>query len=637
MKLLRIFTIYCILFMLAYGNEYSKEINRPDENGNTPLSLAIENEDRKEILNLLNKKINPNTYINENKETLLMWATRNNDLGLVEILLEKGANPNLLDGDGENILSYVSDKMPILKSLLSGGLKPDLTDDNGRTPLIIGIINNDISVIKEAIIKKGTKIINGNDPMDFAFNYGNQEAIRFLLENDFNRNSILYYEGGDDYYETPILQMAIFRNYDEIVKLLVEKGATVDGKVGDTTLEYTYDLIIEEKYEMLGYLLDKGLDVNKARTELENESILTYGIKANNEKLINLAISKKADILQKVKDIRPIDIFLKEGKLDLIKLSLESGMDINAVIDIEQNTLLTWAVRNNDLEFVKYLLGKGSDSNKVSKDGVTALMIAAENGNVAIIKELIAAKADINAVDNFGKKTIDYSKTPEIREFFSPSNSKNTIIAIMAIVIIMVIIIGIFNFKKRKLKIFQLLKEKNYEKVKEQINKGIDLSIKDSKGKALAFYIIDSNQLDLLDLVIKKGINLNIVDEKGESLLNYAIITDKDLMAKELINAGSNLKYKNIKEYDALAMAILQENTSLADEIIKSGSNLYERYGNGKTLLHIACENNKILSVKYLIEKEFDLNVNDHSGKTALHYSLSNEMKNIMETAGAGY
>lgn len=637
MKLFRIFTIYFILFILAYGNEYSKDINLPDANGNTSLSIAIENEDKKEILKLLNKKLNPDTYINENKETLLMWASRNNDLGLVEILLKKGANPNLLDGDGENILAYVSDKLPILKSLLNGGLNPDLTDSEGRTPLIIGIMENNTDIIKGAIIKKGTKSINGYDPVEMAFNYDNQDAIRYLLENGLNPNSTIYSEGEDESYDVPILQIAVYRNCGEIVKLLVEKGAVVDGKIGDYNLDYTLDLIDNERYELLGYLMDKGLDTNKIRNELGNNSIMTWAIEKNNEKLLNMTISKKGDILKTVAGIRPIDIFIKEGKFDLIKLSLESGMDINAVIDTSQNTLLTWAVRNNDLTFVKYLLAKGIDANKASKDGVTALMFAAGNGNLAIVKELITFKADITGVDNFGKKTVDYAKISEIRELLNPDYTKNILIIVTGIVFAIILIIALIGFKKRKLKIFDLFKEKKYEKIKQKINKGTDLSIKDSKGKELAFYVIDSNQLELLDLIMKKGLDVNSVNESGDSLLNYAITTEKYLLAKQLINSGANFKYKNIKEFDALALAILKENTSVADEVIKSGANLYERYENGKTLLHLACESNKILSVKYLMGKEFDLNINDNAGKTPLHYSLSSEMKNIMEAGGAAF
>ena len=50
----------------------------------------------------------------------------------------------------------------------------------------------------------------------------------------------------------------------------------------------------------------------------------------------------------------------------------------------------------------------------------TALHLAAQIGNLEILRLLLEKKEiDINIKDSLGKKTIDYSKNPEIKQLLS--------------------------------------------------------------------------------------------------------------------------------------------------------------------------------------------------------------------------
>ena len=48
------------------------------------------------------------------------------------------------------------------------------------------------------------------------------------------------------------------------------------------------------------------------------------------------------------------------------------------------------------------MLQQGFDPNSADYDARTALMLAAVNGRLGIVRQLIAAGADVTAVDNFG-------------------------------------------------------------------------------------------------------------------------------------------------------------------------------------------------------------------------------------------
>ncbi|MBQ6737922.1 MAG: ankyrin repeat domain-containing protein [Synergistaceae bacterium] len=55
----------------------------------------------------------------------------------------------------------------------------------------------------------------------------------------------------------------------------------------------------------------------------------------------------------------------------------------------------------------------GADVNAKSKDGTTALMIAADWGRAEIINILIDAGADVKIKNFFGKMAVDYAREEE--------------------------------------------------------------------------------------------------------------------------------------------------------------------------------------------------------------------------------
>jgi ankyrin repeat protein len=59
---------------------------------------------------------------------------------------------------------------------------------------------------------------------------------------------------------------------------------------------------------------------------------------------------------------------------------------------------------------VKMLLAHGANVNTQDKTGQTPLMAAAAGGNLAVVKLLVGARADIRALDNAGHTAQWYAK-----------------------------------------------------------------------------------------------------------------------------------------------------------------------------------------------------------------------------------
>ena len=75
----------------------------------------------------------------------------------------------------------------------------------------------------------------------------------------------------------------------------------------------------------------------------------------------------------------------KEGHLEVVKLLIEKGIDINQ-IDIFRHNALHWA---SNVEVVKLLIEKGIDINQTDKNGWNALHWASKRGHKEIEQILI--------------------------------------------------------------------------------------------------------------------------------------------------------------------------------------------------------------------------------------------------------
>ena len=102
-----------------------------------------------------------------------------------------------------------------------------------------------------------------------------------------------------------------------------------------------------------------------------------------------------------------------------LQQALSSGLNINSTDD-DRETALMEAAEDGNLKAVENLIAAGADVNLCNEDAENALMLAAEDGHTAIVKELIKAGANVNAVDEEGetalRKAVEdgYSATAEV-------------------------------------------------------------------------------------------------------------------------------------------------------------------------------------------------------------------------------
>jgi ankyrin repeat protein len=87
---------------------------------------------------------------------------------------------------------------------------------------------------------------------------------------------------------------------------------------------------------------------------------------------------------------------IKSGNRTAIR-SLVKQPGVVTAREADGTTPLHWAVRVDDLDTVRLLIGAGADAQAGNRYGVTPLALAAVNGNPSIVEALLKAGADANA------------------------------------------------------------------------------------------------------------------------------------------------------------------------------------------------------------------------------------------------
>lgn len=197
-----------------------------------------------------------------------------------------------------------------------------------------------------------------------------------------------------------------------VIKTLVECGAGINARdaIGRTPL-----MMLAHQLEWIERTESESVCVEALNTllNLEADASLTdnYGNDAIAYCEFEYSRSRSVPNDKFIKLLREADapgsgatgrLFAAMRSKDMatVRRAIEEGADVNRVCPPPgESTPLMWA---SSEELVELLLGAGADPKKSAK-GHTPLISAAGNGYLAIVKQLIAAGADIHAVEVNGE------------------------------------------------------------------------------------------------------------------------------------------------------------------------------------------------------------------------------------------
>lgn len=148
---------------------------------------------------------------------------------IVKTLLDRGAEANLIDDSGRSPLSLAAGEghEAVVRLLIEEGIDLDSRDRSGQTPLARAVLEGHQDIIRlliDAGADPDIKDRRGCTPLDRAVRTGAKDLVNLLLKSnkvDIDRQYS---------YGMTRLHQAVQHGYNEIVMMLLEKGAAVDRK-----------------------------------------------------------------------------------------------------------------------------------------------------------------------------------------------------------------------------------------------------------------------------------------------------------------------------------------------------------------------------------------------------------------------
>jgi len=400
------------------AKEYIKFIIQLEKNR----KLAYE-----ELSNTVGKKIpsDPNISLNvyhEDGSTFLIKACEKGHTHIIEALLEAGADPdkpsetfkNYLDistaNRGETPLIFAArfDRSHIVDSLLKAKANSNRANENtGETPLSMSIERNYRGIVKTLLLAKADfnkpNKKTGKTPLTLAIGKTDPDLliVEALLNAGADPNKL------DDNRNSP-LGWAAFLNHLSIVNALLSAGAQPNKPQveGFTPLifaaEKGHDLIVNT-------LLESGANPNQT-TEDNKTTALLDAVRKGHVLIVNTLLKAGANPDQGNALETPLGRASFDGKASIAEALLNAGADCNkVVVSDNQATALCCAAQKGHVDVVNLLLKAGADFNKTTTEGCTPLMFAIRNNkNLAIAERLLRLGADTEKLDKNGKTALDY-------------------------------------------------------------------------------------------------------------------------------------------------------------------------------------------------------------------------------------
>ncbi|XP_057661221.1 uncharacterized protein LOC130896874 [Diorhabda carinulata] len=424
----------------------------------SPLYNSIQCRAKRMTKFLLDKGHNIETK-DTNQNTLVHLAVKANDIELALLLIERGHEVNVINSNNETPLYWsVARKFKNITKLL-------LEKKHGIHYLVLGntllhtAVTGDDVETAALLIEHGHKIDTRNEknetPFYYAVKHKRKEMTNFLFNHEDNNRTlnaeiaILLVKTINYMKSSMVFSISrdiMIRRYNDMSLLLLQNEGTIvvnddvgntllhlvsetnDTKVGDLLIRCGHDINLRNSFEitplyfacmnnsrdMCRLLLQKDHVDFHCPPGYDNESLLHWAVLQHDLKRVDLLLKKGHDVnVRNFKDETPLQIAFKHKFKSIIKRLLQQDeIDFASTLDEEGNTLLHFAVEDNDIDTTDILLKKGLESDIRNLDNDTPIHIAFKLKLEEILQRLLFATPDFNVddiTDNKGNTLLHFA------------------------------------------------------------------------------------------------------------------------------------------------------------------------------------------------------------------------------------
>jgi len=200
-------------------------------------------------------------------------------------------------------------------------------------------------------------MINWNDKLFVAVKDGNQKGISKALQNGAD---VAWVE--DENYDILSMAVCFFNKKEEaIIKMLILHGADpnfLNSDNGKTPLFWAL-----ENLDFVKILINAGANIDAENPE-DGYTSIHSSVEDGNMDLLLFLIGTKCKKALNMSDFlgrKPLTIASENGNIDIAKILLSVGANINGRDELTGKTALGEAINQGKLGMVKFLLSKGAN------------------------------------------------------------------------------------------------------------------------------------------------------------------------------------------------------------------------------------------------------------------------------------
>lgn len=629
--------------LIYLKNNKNIEINKCDDQGNTPLHYAVFHENYQIAKTLLDYGADVNA-VPKSKKTPLVLSCFNQDVNMSELLIQYGATLNHL-----NILEPVLLKLAVVCNKITIiEMFRKLGKINKTFEIFLIAISLDLNEIAEIFLKQNYFKVE-NLFVSTTARKNSFKMIKLFYERKiFTKNTVFP-------CRYTLLMHAAEGNAVDVIKVLINLGFDINAinDKGNTALHcaaaYGQGNAIRELLKA------------KAKANIKNlfEQIPLH-LAANTSCLLaNELLANKTDLMiPDDNDWTSLHRAAYYNQAEVIKLFLTKGADINIRTKIMNSTPLHLACQSGSLKAVIALVENKADLN-VTKFGditTTPLIKAVGENQIAIVKFLISKGAEVHrgtvdlAIGNSQFKML----TVLLQQMSEAVKNEMLVSAILneeleKIKILISCGVNIYSANEEVNPMLSAILKRSIPVLDLLIESGGNLFSKDSCGSTLLHtaahssiteivlgeryskstegnIVEEKKTIDLVKYLIKKGLNVNDVNNKGNTPLHFAAkqYSNNLKLYEELINNGALLNIQNLEGLTPLHYTCFIKNLPVQD-LLSDTNNINIYNSDGLTPLHTAVQNDQSEAVELLIKKGADVNIKTRDGNevTPLHFAVN--------------
>lgn len=357
-------------------------------------------------------------WINKYKRYPINIAARYGNLYIVNLLLDNNCDVTLREENGLTsftvALMFSQDDIACKLMEYDTSIKKENEIEN---KFLLNALYYGNLKTAEKLINKGFDInqVYGDDAIPLlieAIRGGNIDSVKLLLKHNVKT------EVRDNEGRTPLMYACAFNN-NEIIDELIKQGFDVNAKDNSNATPLIYAVQYQQPYAVK-LLIDSGANYNYVIKDLE--SVLTLACKRGNEEIVDLLLSKEADLYtEKTPLLISVSVFATIKKYPNICYKILSNKRYykelsNTNVSVLKSTeningheynLLALAAVNEHFEIMKLLIDNGFDINLQNDKGETPILLATFNNKYKSVQFLIDHGADIDIATNDGIKPIN--------------------------------------------------------------------------------------------------------------------------------------------------------------------------------------------------------------------------------------